>query len=97
VPAARPGPDDTLASAPAASDGRHAAPEKAAANGGASAPSAPSAPRQAAAWQPPEDDAIDLLGVAGMPVLKRALPAAGALLALILVFLGVRRRLTRRG
>ncbi len=90
VPAARPGPDDALASAPAASVGRHAAAEKAAANGGTA--SAPSASRPGGTWQPPEDDAIDLLGVAGMPVLKRALPAAAAVLVLILVFLGVRRR-----
>jgi carbon monoxide dehydrogenase subunit G len=47
------------------------------------------------AWQPPDNEAIDLLGVAGLPVLKRAVPAAAALVALILIVLGLRRR--RRG
>jgi carbon monoxide dehydrogenase subunit G len=57
---------------------------------------AESAQREPSVWQPPEDDAIDLLDVAGMPVLKRALPAAAALIAVILVLLGVRRRRARR-
>ena len=48
-------------------------------------------------WQPPDNDAIDLLDVAGLPVLKRAVPAAAALLAVILVLLGLRRRRARRG
>jgi carbon monoxide dehydrogenase subunit G len=54
------------------------------------------APREPVGWQP-NDDAIDLLGVAGLPVLKRALPVAAALLALLFVVLGVRRRRSRRG
>ena len=54
-------------------------------------PEAP-AQREQPAWQPPDNEAIDLLGVAGLPVLKRAVPAAAALLAVILVLLGVRRR-----
>ena len=58
--------------------------------------SAESAPREPSSWQPPQNDAIDLLEVAGMPVLKRALPAAAALIAVILVLLGVRRRRARR-
>jgi carbon monoxide dehydrogenase subunit G len=45
--------------------------------------------------RPPDEDAIDLLSVAGVPVLKRALPAAGALLLAVLVVLGVRRRKAR--
>jgi len=50
------------------------------------------------AWQPPDNDAIDLLEVAGLPVLKRAVPAAAGLLALLLVVLGIRRRRrSRRG
>jgi carbon monoxide dehydrogenase subunit G len=53
------------------------------------------AQREPAAWQPPDDDAIDLLGVAGMPVLKRAIPAAVGLVALILVLFGIRRRRRR--
>ncbi len=58
----------------------------------------PLRPAESAAtgWQPPQDDAIDLLGVAGLPVLKRALPAAAGLIALLVVFFGLRRRRARR-
>ncbi len=51
--------------------------------------------RPAPDWQP-EDDAIDLLSVAGLPVLKRALPAVAAAIGLILVVVGLRRRRSRR-
>jgi uncharacterized protein len=68
--------------------------KRAASNGGAPAATA-SAPREPVGWQP-QGDAIDLLGVAGLPVLKRALPAAAAVLGLILVLLGIRRRRSRR-
>jgi carbon monoxide dehydrogenase subunit G len=54
------------------------------------------AEREPAAWQPPGNEAIDLLGVAGLPVLKRALPAAAALIGVLLVLLGIRRRRARR-
>jgi len=57
-------------------------------------PTAP-AERELPAWQPPENEAIDLLDVAGLPVLKRAIPAAAGLVALLLLLLGIRRR--RRG
>jgi carbon monoxide dehydrogenase subunit G len=53
------------------------------------------AQRQPSAWQPPDNEAIDLLGVAGLPVLKRAVPAAAAVIAVLLVLLGVRRRRAR--
>jgi carbon monoxide dehydrogenase subunit G len=43
------------------------------------------------------DDAIDLLGVAGLPVLKRALPVAVAVAAAAVIALGIRSRLRRRG
>ena len=56
-------------------------------------PWADAAPRGA---RPPDEDAIDLLSVAGFPVLKRVLPAVGVLVALLLVVLGVRRRGRRR-
>jgi carbon monoxide dehydrogenase subunit G len=56
---------------------------------------AAAADREQAAWQPPDNEAIDLLGVAGLPVLKRAVPAAAGLIALLLVLLGIKRR--RRG
>ena len=54
---------------------------------------APVPPRLEA--RPPDEDAIDLLSVAGVPVLKRALPAAAALLLAVLVVLGARRRKAR--
>jgi carbon monoxide dehydrogenase subunit G len=54
-------------------------------------PSAP-AERDQPAWQPPNNEAIDLLGVAGLPVLKRAVPAAAAALVALLVLLGIKRR-----
>ncbi|HUC21851.1 MAG TPA: SRPBCC domain-containing protein [Streptosporangiaceae bacterium] len=53
--------------------------------------------REPTAWQPPDNDAIDLLDVAGLPVLKRAAPAAAALIAVLLVIFGLRRRRARRG
>jgi carbon monoxide dehydrogenase subunit G len=93
VPSARPASDDAAAGgAPSYRD----AAERASANGGAPTATG-AAPREPVRWQP-QDEAIDLLGVAGLPVLKRAIPAAGGVLALILVFLGVRRRRrSRRG
>ena len=60
---------------------------------GATQPSGPGAPRAA---RPPDEDAIDLLSVAGFPVLKRALPVIGAVVLLLLVIAGVRGR-RRRG
>jgi carbon monoxide dehydrogenase subunit G len=48
-------------------------------------------------WQP-NNDAVDLLSVAGMPVLKRALPIAGGVVtvaALVLAIRQLRRRRTR--
>jgi uncharacterized protein len=54
---------------------------------------APARPRLEA--RPPDEDAIDLLSVAGVPVLKRALPAAAVLLLAVLVVLGLRRRKSR--
>jgi hypothetical protein len=52
----------------------------------------PAAPHAA---RPPDEDAIDLLSVAGFPVLKRALPIAGAALVLLLVLLRARRHRRR--
>jgi uncharacterized protein len=46
--------------------------------------------------RPPDEDAIELLSVAGFPVLRRALPIAGAVAVLLLVLLGARRRHHRR-
>src|SRR6516162_8890744 len=70
-----------------------------AAQNGATAPAAsqldagqPDAPRAA---RPPDEDAIDLLSVAGFPVLKRALPVVGVALVLLLLILGRRSRRRR--
>jgi carbon monoxide dehydrogenase subunit G len=85
---------------PAADTGASGGPaERAAANGGRGtvAPSGEDvAPREPVGWQP-QDDAIDLLGVAGLPVLKRAIPAVAGLLALLAIVFGFRRRRARRG
>jgi carbon monoxide dehydrogenase subunit G len=91
VPPARPAGDDAPGGpAPSYQD----AAERSAANGGAPAQPA-AAPREPVRWQP-RDEAIDLLGVAGLPVLKRAVPAVAGFLALILVVFGIRRRRARR-
>jgi len=91
--AAEPAAAEPAAAARAAGPSYRDAAERAAANGGAAAQSG-AAPREPVRWQP-QDEAIDLLGVAGLPVLKRAIPAAAGLLALILVIFGVRRRRAR--
>jgi Bacterial RNA polymerase, alpha chain C terminal domain len=65
-------------------------------------PSAPApSPRDRNGFRPPpaarpaDEDAIDLLSVAGLPVLKRALPGVGILVGLLLL-LGLRSRRKRR-
>ena len=50
----------------------------------------------AAAARPADQDVIDLLGVAGRPVLKRALPAVGLLGGLLLLLVLRSRRKRRR-
>jgi hypothetical protein len=49
----------------------------------------PTPPRGA---RPPDEDAIDLLSVAGFPVLKRALPVIGVIVAALVILLRARRR-----
>jgi uncharacterized protein len=76
-----------------ASDGSAsgAAADGAAANGagaGEPGPAPAAAPRAA---RPPDEDAIDLFSVAGLPVLKRALPVLAAVAVLLLVIFGLRR------
>ena len=46
----------------------------------------------AGAARPPDEDAIDLLSVAGFPVLKRALPVVGVVLVLLALILGIRAK-----
>ena len=74
-----------LASAPA---------EAGTAASGSPTDTAAAPPRQAA--RPPDEDAIDLLSVAGFPVLKRALPIGVVAAVVIAVLLLGRRRRRRR-
>ena len=60
------------------------------------APAAPSLVMQQTG-RPPDEDAIDLLSVAGFPVLTRALPAVGVVAAFVLLLMLGRRRRRRRG
>jgi carbon monoxide dehydrogenase subunit G len=63
-----------------------------------SAPAAGSPARGAAASAPADDGAIDLLSVAGLPVLKRAIPVVAALAAAALIVLRIRiKRRRARG
>jgi hypothetical protein len=64
--------------------------------GAGAAPGQDELPAAPQAARPPDEDAIDLLSVAGFPVLKRALPIAGATVALLLILLRARRRHRRR-
>ena len=61
---------------------------------GSTGGAAAAAPPQAA--RPPDEDAIDLLSVAGFPVLKRALPAVGVIAVLVMLLLLGRRRRRQR-
>jgi carbon monoxide dehydrogenase subunit G len=78
--------------------------------GGAASASEPAAPATSGAgtaplrpvpapapesWQP-DNDAVDLLSVAGLPVLKRALPVAGGVVAVAVLALAYRRLRRRR-
>ena len=81
-------------SGPAAESAAGAAASRAGTAGGASGAAAElAAPPMG---RPPDEDAIDLLSVAGFPVLKRALPLAGLLAVLVLLVLRMRRRMRRR-
>jgi carbon monoxide dehydrogenase subunit G len=94
TPASRNG----MASTGTASTAPAAAPAAGAA-GGTTAAAAPPEPARPMPGQA-SDDAIDLLSVAGMPVLKRAVPVLAGLLAAALVALlrrSRRRRSARRG
>ncbi|HEX5294991.1 MAG TPA: carbon monoxide dehydrogenase, partial [Streptosporangiaceae bacterium] len=46
-------------------------------------------------WQP-DNEAVDLLSVAGLPVLKRALPVAGGVVAVVALAVAYRRLRRRR-
>jgi carbon monoxide dehydrogenase subunit G len=89
------------APAPAAAATATAAGTPAGTSDGQARPSAPAAgipAGSAARSAPADDDAIDLLSVAGLPVLKRAIPVVAALAAAALIVLRIRvkRRRARR-
>jgi carbon monoxide dehydrogenase subunit G len=79
--------------APGSAAANGSAPSRAAANGESGAGAAAPRPAPAAA-RPPDEDAIDLLSVAGLPVLKRAIPVLAGLVVAVAVVL--RFRLRRR-
>ncbi len=87
-------------SAEQAHDDRTAAAAQSAVTDGAAAPDGQDAAwangGQRSPWQP-RDEAIDLLDVAGVPVLKRVLPVLGGLAAAALLVFGIRRRRRRHG
>jgi carbon monoxide dehydrogenase subunit G len=86
------------AGTPAAGTGvsGHTAASKAAANGDSGQPAPAPGPRPVPAdARPPDDDAIDLLSVAGLPVLKRALPVLAGVVVAVAVVLRFRFRRRR--
>ena len=80
--------------APGAAAGNGAAPSRAAANGDSRPAAAPGPRLGAGDSRPPGDEAVDLLSVAGLPVLKRAIPALAGLAVVVAIVL--RFRLRRR-
>ena len=84
----------TAAGGTASSAGGRSAASKVAANGDFGQPAAVPSPRPAAA-RPPDEDAIDLLSVAGLPVLKRALPVLAGLVVATAIVLRLRFRRRR--
>jgi uncharacterized protein len=97
IPGAAPGP------APAAPAG-HPATVPSRISTAAAGPGGPTGPTSAdvgygtarASATPADDDAIDLLSVAGLPVLKRAAPVAAAVTAVAVIVLRLRRRRKRK-
>jgi len=64
---------------------------------GSAGPATPSVSRDVPSYagSPPDDDAIDLLSVAGAPVLKRAIPVVAALAAAAVIVLRIRGKRRR--
>jgi carbon monoxide dehydrogenase subunit G len=90
------GPGGTPASAAGAAAGNGAVPSRAAANGD-SRPAGSSPRQDRASSRPPAEEAIDLLSVAGLPVLKRVIPVLAGLAVLIAFVFGFRLRRRRAG
>jgi carbon monoxide dehydrogenase subunit G len=80
---------------PAHADADAGAPAVPATSGAGTAPLRPVPAPAPESWQP-DNDAVDLLSVAGLPVLKRALPVAGGVVALVMLALGYRHLRRRR-
>jgi carbon monoxide dehydrogenase subunit G len=83
---------DTLGSGDAADSSTEAAPAVAAATVGTPTPAARPSPEPTPLRRPVENDPIDLLDTAGVPVLKRAAPVIVGLVVLLLFWRLVRRR-----
>ena len=83
----------TAAGGTASSGGGRSAASRVAANGDFGQQAAEPGPRPApAAARPPDEDAIDLLSVAGLPVLKRAIPVLAGLVVATAIVLRLRLR-----
>ncbi len=78
--------------APGAAAGNGAAPSRAAANGDSSPAAAAGLRSGPGDTRPPGEEAIDLLSVAGLPVLKRAIPALAGLAVIVAIVLRFRLR-----
>ena len=86
----------TAAGGTGSSASRRPAASRVAANGDFGQPAAVPSPRPApAAARPPDEDAIDLLSVAGLPVLKRAIPVLAGLVVATAIVLRLRFRRRR--
>jgi uncharacterized protein len=85
----------TLSDSPASSNGvagSSAAPRPAAAGATAGSSAAAATPAASYAGRSSDDDAINLLSVAGAPVLKRAIPVVAALAAAAVIVIRIRGR-----
>jgi carbon monoxide dehydrogenase subunit G len=90
------GPETALpAHADAEAHGGAGAPAGPASAGAGTAPLRPVPAPAPESWQP-DNEAVDLLSVAGLPVLKRALPVAGGVVAVVALALAYRRLRRRR-
>ena len=95
-PAGRTAAGRTAAGGTASSAGGRSAASRVAANGDFGQPAPAPGPRPApAAARPPDEDAIDLLSVAGLPVLKRAIPVLAGLVVATAIVLRLRFRRRR--
>lgn len=92
--AAAPGPAGGATASGEAAAAPAAGPEPPGTPDGPGGSSQAAAPPRAA--RPPDEEAIDLLSVAGFPVLKRVLPVAGVIAVALLLLVRARRRARRR-